>query len=359
MKKVSTPLPKQFQLFVEFIGDSGRRPNLSNSIDIWESIPKYFFSTKLVEGLRDESGHAETFEWEFSMGTKRCEVRIQPAQIKDGDGGYISVFPGVSEEIMEEVLKKLLSEQCGDHQVDKKQTLVYFTLYQLREEHGVRGRTRSIQQLKRSIDIMSGCIITLFIEGAQVYKGPILADVVRVSRESYLAEGESRWVARLPLFITEAINTLQYRQFNYGRLMSMDGQLSRWLYHRLIHKFTHTDERNNYHILYTTIEEQSGLLQGKEMHQNRKKVMDAIKELTTKGVIVAHETHEQRSPNGRTIKDVKYELYCTEAFIAEQKASNYRRKMAMEALETETKRLAALEKDKKLEKAAKRKIILK
>ena len=74
----------------------------------------------------------------------------------------------------------------------------------------VRGRTRSRNEIKHAIEVMSSCIITLYKKDKEVWKGSILQDLVTVGREEYLADATAEHVARLPLFISHAINQLEY-----------------------------------------------------------------------------------------------------------------------------------------------------
>jgi len=56
-------------------------------------------------------------------------------------------------------------------------------------------------------------------EGKEIWSGAILQDLVTVGRDDYIANTDAQHIARLPVFISNAINCLDYRQFNYTRLM--------------------------------------------------------------------------------------------------------------------------------------------
>jgi len=310
----------QYDLFSQFVANEPSE--VSNTVEIWESIPKYFFTPKQVEKLRTPTGHADPYEWKYSYNGSPCEVRIQPALIKQDDGRYKAFFPSVTEELVEEALKKILTnQQYGVHDVEKSETWVRFSLSMVQKELKIRGRSRSIKQIKHAIEVMSSCIITLCHGNKEVWKGAILQDLVTVDREEYLADTNAHHIARLPLFISHAIDKLEYRQFNYDRLMSCNEQLTRWIYKRIINRFRQASFMNDYHFMYSDLKA-SGLLQQATEGKNRVKAISALEELEKQGVLMRYEIDERKE--GRKIVDIKYTLFAAGDFIREQKAANKR-----------------------------------
>ena len=307
----------QFDLFSTFVSNDGR--NVSNTVEMWESIPKYFFTPRQVEKLRTDGGLAEPFKWEYSYNGKRCTIKIQPALIEQKDGKYKAFFPGVTEELVEEALKKILTDQRhGIHDPKNVETWVRFSLSMIQRELSARGRTRSRAEIKHAIEVMSGCTLTFYSEGKEVWRGNILQDLVTVGRDEYIADTDSLHAARLPLFISLGINQIDYRQYNYARLMGCDQQLARWIYRRLINRFKQADLTNSYHFIFSDLKA-SGLLQQGRERDNHKKVMDALQELKDK-MVLADFTAE-KTPAG----DWKYTVTATGEFVSEQKAANKRR----------------------------------
>ena len=327
-KPEKKPSPKtavksvQFDLFGQFITND--QSKVSNTVEIWESIPKYFFTKEQVKKLRAETGHADPYKWEFERDGQPCTVKIQPALIEQKDGSYKAFFPSVSEEIIEEALKKILTVQrYGMHDTKELETWIRFTLRMLQKELKARGRTRSINEIKHSIEVMSSCVITLYQGKKEVWKGSILQDLVTVGREEYIEDTESHHIARLPLFVSQSINRLDYRQFNYDRLLTCNEQLSRWIYKRLINRFKQASYMNDYHFLYSDLKN-SGLLQQATESKNRTKVLSALDELKEKGVLLRYEKDERNQ--GRKVIEVKYTVFATADFVSEQKAANKRAK---------------------------------
>lgn len=326
-KIVKTPPAKeiksvQYSLFGSFIANDTK--DISNTIELWESIPKYFFSPQMMKKLRTEAGLANPYSWEYQSNHRNFKVVIQSASIKQPDDSYLSVFPSITEELIEEALKKIFAEQNGIHDPANAESWVKFSLSGLHRELKERNRERNFAQIKRSIEIMSKCIISVYCDGQEVYSGTILSDLLPVKRKDYLADSDSTWIARLPLFVSLGINQLSYRQFNYGRIMRCDEQLSRWLYKRLINRFTQAGNDNNYHINFSEVEQSSGLLQMGSAQVKREKMLSCLRELQEVGVLTKFETKETKK--GKKIIEIKYSLYASEEFIAEQKAANKRGK---------------------------------
>src|SRR6056297_242194 len=88
----------QYDLFSHFVTND---PNeMSNTVELWESIPKYFFTPKQVKKLREPSGLAKPYKWEYLYKDIPCMVKVQPALIEQEDGSYKASFPSVTEELV-------------------------------------------------------------------------------------------------------------------------------------------------------------------------------------------------------------------------------------------------------------------
>ncbi len=311
----------QYDLFSQFI--TNNQKEVSNSVEMWDAIPKYFLTAKQQKQLRTSTGHADPYEWAYHYKSVGCMVKIQPALIKQNNGKYKAFFPNVTEELVEEALKKILTDQqYGIHDPTKAETWIKFSLSMVQKKLKARGRGRSIDEIKHAIEVMSRCNLTLYREGKEVWNGAILQDLVTVDRKAYKEDGGSLHAARLPLFISQAINCLDYRQHNHNRLMSCDNQLARWLLRtKLIPRFTQASLFTSYNILYSELK-QSGLLQQAREIDNRLKVNKAFDELVKRDVLMQWSGTVHM--NGRIIVDVKYEMSPSVKFSGEQKAANKR-----------------------------------
>lgn len=326
MEKNKTP-PKnpvksvQLDLFSQFVTND--KSEVSNTVELWESIPKYFFTSRQVKKLRTRTSHADPYKWEYKYNGIACSVKIQPALIEQKDGSYKACFPGVTEEFIEEALKKILTIQnFGIHDSNNIETWVRFSLNMIQRELKARNRTRNLNQIKHAIEVMNKCNIAVFKNSKEIWSGAILQDLVTVGRDEYLADTDTQHIARLPLFISHSINRLEYRQFNYDRLMSCDEQLTRWIYKKLINRFIQASYMTEYSFMYSDMKQASGLLQQERERDNRNKVISALNELQEKSIISSYETDERKK--GRSIIEVKYTIKAAPGFIAEQKAANKR-----------------------------------
>ena len=313
----------QYDLFSQFVSNDKNNSDVSNTVEMWEAIPKYFFTARQTAKLRTPTGHADPFKWDYSYRNIPCTVKIQPALIEQPDGGYKTFFPSVTEELVEEALKKILANQhYGLHDPRNVETWIRFSLSMLYKELKARGRSRSRNEIKHAIEVMSSCIITLYRQGKEIWKGSILQDLVTVGRDEYLADTDAQHVARFPLFISHAINQLDYRQFNYDCLMNCDGQLTRWIHKQIIHRFPQASLMNSYHFMHSALERDSGLLQQGRDIDNRRKVTDALDELIRRNVLMSYDRDMRKE--GRKIADIKYTLRASLDFVRDQKASHKR-----------------------------------
>lgn len=322
---------KQFDLFTTFFGDA---QNLSNTIELWDAIPKYAVSPRAQKKMRDQSGNLPVYEQEFLYrptmdGLPKeisCKVTIQPAHIKNPDGSYSQFYPSTDEELIEEVLKKIFTDQqFGQHTPAATESWVKFSLYMIQNELKARGKARSIDEIKKSLEILSRAVLTVQFAGQtrkMVYTNPILNDLTGVTRADYLSDPKSMWCTKLPALISKSVNELTYRQFNYGTLMSLSSQLARWFHKRLSHQYTQASLTDSYHISYSSIHRDSGLLHQSRTSANVKTVDSALEELKTAEVLMYFKKEDRRQ--GQKINDVIYTMLPTMTFRDEIKTANAR-----------------------------------
>lgn len=320
----------QYDLFTTFFGDATK---LSNTIELWDAIPKYAVSPRTQNVLRSPDNRLPVHEYKFVYATRRegrrmesaCRVAIQPASIKVGDN-YTDFYPSTDEEIVEEVIRKIFADQqCGLHNPNDTESWVRFSVQMIRKELKARGKTRSLDEIKRSIDILSKTHISLFLDDTDdpVYSAPILSDVTRVSRQKYLADTSMTWLARLPALISKSVNELTYRQFNYGVLMSLSSQIARWLHKRLSHNYTYASFMDPYEALFTSIQRDSGFLTYARTNDNLNALESAFDELRSIRILQSWKRVDERK-EGRKILDIKYSLQAHADFIKDIKAANAR-----------------------------------
>jgi hypothetical protein len=324
---------KQYDLFTSFFGDA---KNLSNTIELWDAIPKYSISARQQNKLRDSKGNLPVFEHTFEYRPTiegapteiSCELTIQPASVKNPDGSYTQYYPSTDEELIEEVLKKIFTDQqFGMHTPSTGESWVRFTLYMIQSELKQRGKTRSLDEIKTSLEILSRAVYEVKFTGAprkMIYTGQILNDMVRTTRQDYLHDPKTLWCARLPALVSKSVNELSYRQFNYGTLMSLSMQLARWFHKRLSHQYINAHVIHPYNILYTSIKRDSGLLSHTRTSSNIETVDNSLAELKKANVLMDIKKDDRRQ--GQKITDVLYILTPTMDFTDEIKTANARQR---------------------------------
>lgn len=329
MKNLPTPVRSvQYDLFSDFYGDQSK---LSNTIELWDAIPKYSCSARLQSTQRDENGRLASYEREFIYKRQDTQDEIParmvltPARIKV-DGKEVDFLPSADEELIEEVLRKFFADQaCGRHYPKEAESFVDFSLAMIAKELRLRGRSRSLNEIKRSLDIMNGCRLNLFFHGDKkkaAYKAAIIPEIMEVSREEYVTDPKGRWRVRLPFVYSSAVNKLEFRQFNYATLMSMSSALARWMHKLMSRRYVNANILQPYSLKYSSIRRDSGLLNHSRESRNKKTVIDAIEELKEQDVLMIYEV-------GASVNDPKDPLYIltpSPSFVAEVKAANKRQK---------------------------------
>lgn len=335
-KKKRTPPARvaksqQYDLFAEFLGEQAE---LSNTVEIWDAIPKYAVTARRQSAIRDEKGRLPVHEYSFEHMKRACRIEVQPASIKTEEG-FRDFYPSETDEIIEEVLRKIFADaNYGMHNAPAVESWVRFSLSMIRSELKARGKTRSIDEIKRSIEILSRTTIAFYVEDddTPIYTAPILSDLTRVNRAAYLDDPKAMWFARLPALVSKSVNDLTYRQFNYGKLMAMKSQLGRWLHKRLTHRYTNASFMQDHGLLFSTIQRDSGLLTANRITKNRKTLEDALDELVAAAVLMDWTAEERRGARNR-IDDVLYTLKADSEFVRDVKAANKRKGDAVAQLE--------------------------
>lgn len=341
-QKKTPPAPvksAQFDLFSSFFGDS---KDLSNTIELWDAIPKYAVSQKQQNHLRDGKGNLPLHDQQFEYrptgrgqpDAVRCTITIQPASIRNTDGTVTQYYPSTDEELIEEVLKKIFTDQrFGIHAPDRNESWVRFSLGMIYRELKARGKSRSYPEIIKSLEILARSVYAVQIEGPSkklAYENTILSNMTRTTRADYLEDTKALWCAQLPALVSKSINELTYRQFNYATLMSLSMPLSRWLHKRLSHNYINAGMLQPYNILFSSIHRDSGLLHHVKQSINIKTAESALEELKEKNVLWWFKKEERKQ--GRAVRDALYTLQPTNDFIAEIKAANARQRDAAKSI---------------------------
>lgn len=341
----------QLSLFQEFLCNTEEEQSrFSNSIELWDAVPRYSVSRRAMAMMRDASGNLPLQQLEFEYRQTKFNVSIQPALIeqkdkngkpkksRDGKQLTIAYYPSANEEIIEEVLRKMAADQgsgfftAGTSSV--RRSGVVFSLYRLREELKQCGHTRSYEEIKLSLDIMAGSNINITASSSAAIdaidldlpfgRSNYLAALFGVNRLDLKTDPTKKWMVHFHPFVTMCIASLSYRQFDYRRLMSHSTQLARWLHKLLILKYTFASKLKPFQIRFSTIRRDSAMLGNYVRGRKAFEMCDlSLNELKEHGVLTDINRRVEVEGRGK-ILDIIYELVPTVEFVKEVKAANRR-----------------------------------
>lgn len=323
---------RQLSLFQGFLANTeDQREALSNAVDLWDSIPRYAVSRARMGAMRTAEGFLPVMELSFNYRGRPLNATIYPAQVKTKDGKRVSFYPSAREELIEHALRKISAEQHnGFFDEPTYRSGARFSLYQLRKELEQQGHSLRYDELIEGLDILSLSAIEIGAtndDGDEAFaRSTYLAALTGVKRKDYESDRAKRWVAQFHPLVTQSIDQVTYRQFNYQRLMRCSTQLARWLISQLVLKYTQAAVLNSFEMRYSTIKRDSALLGGYKLERQAVAALDsAWDELTELGALARVVKTEQRGARSKLL-DASYVLYPSAEFAAEQRAANRRQR---------------------------------
>jgi hypothetical protein len=326
---------KQLTLFQNFLcNNKHERDLLSNTVELWDSIPRFSVTRRQQNAMRDEKTGSlpiHTINFNYMGAAFRAEIR--PAKVteiaEDGSTRTVEYYPSNREELIEDALRKIASRQSYGffQQLPNEASGVAFSMYELRGELAEQNHTMSFQEIVQSLDILHFSSISVFKENdgkAGRISAAYLPELAAVSSKQIKDDPSSKWVVHFHPFITQGIMTLTYRQFNYKLMMSLSTQLSRWLHKYLCMKFTQAGLGiPPFEIHYKTIQRDSGLLKAKHQPTTYADTAKAFDELKEKGILASWKCNKTIGPRGKVL-GIVYLLTPSSEFIKEAKAANKR-----------------------------------
>jgi len=328
-KKVLPPsekafVAKQLNLFQDFLCNPAEQDQLSNTIELWDAVPKYFINRRRQEKLRKE-GFLPSATRDFVFKGQHLTVKIRPARITV-DNQDKEFYPTAREELVEDALRKLACNP-GNGYIEKDRSGVSFSLYQLREELKKRGHTLSYYEVVESLKILVNSTIEITpLNDKALYITSPLTSLIGVSRNDLEADPKSRWYADFSSLVTEGIKQIQYRQYNYSKMMSLKSQLGRYLHKRLAHNYVQASLLHPYTITMQGIARDSGLLECARKIDNKIWLEKALEELKINEIISCYESEKMRGQRN-SLEDIKYKIFPHQNFTAEMKKANKKRKL--------------------------------
>lgn len=295
--------------------------NYSNSIELYDFIPKYVWGK--VERINDK--FLDSIKRNFECRGKKYQLTMMPARI-EFESGSKEFYPSKREELVEDALRKLMTEQQGI--MLDGEAGVAFTLYQLQKELKERGHAYSYDQLKESLEILKKVDIEIEAEDARLFFSPIETLGIKGVGD------ETQTFVRFSPLVTQSIKSGTYRMINYNKVMAYRSVIARQLHKRMSHHFTQASLTETYEILLTTIIRDFGLKPQKRLQQNLTEVEIAINEMKEKSVIINYKASKIFDSKPRTkLADVKFTFQPHFDFITDIKKANTKAKKNREIAE--------------------------
>jgi len=308
--------PQQLSLF-ELLLPQER--NLSNTIELYDFIPKYHWGK--VERIGGEFLRA--LEREFECRGQKYKVKIRPASIEDKDGVERYYYPSKREELVEDALRKFITEGQGVFLDDAAG--VTFSLYQLQEELKRNGHSYNKNEIKDALLICARTNITVTTDdGSAVLISNLFETLGLQTRESWKGTGEkTRAFVRFNSLVSKSIKSRTFRQINYEKVMSYKTVVARQLHKRMSHHYIQASISQPYHILLSTIIRDLGLTPYERLRDNLRDVQIALEEMKEKDVLLSYKVSKvlENSKRGKLI-DAKFILIPNPLFVGEVTRAN-------------------------------------
>jgi len=314
--------PKQMSLFQTFIP---RDEKYSNTIELYDAVPKYFPVKQLSE-IRINGVYLPVVTREFQHKGKFYQVEIRPARItyKNRKEKEKEFYPTYREELVEEALRKIACDNLKGIYLDNSAG-VQFTLYELKKELETRGHAINIPDLIESLKICNLASIGIQKDdGKTLMQSPIFSTLLLASKDDWLENPKKvRCYVQFNPLVTASINQITYRQFDYMKYMEYKHRLSRWLHKRLCHNYIQASLFNTYTIKMSTILRDSGTYISEIPSRNVRRIDESLNELKDKDILMSYKKEILRGKRN-SIVDIKYDLSPSLYFAEEMKKANGR-----------------------------------
>ncbi len=323
--------PPQLSLFQTFFPEQDS-DHYSNTIELYDAIPKYFSSKKRVAELRKDGVFLKSLSRRFRHKDQWYDLIVKPARIVDRHGNEKEYYPTHQEELVEEALKKIACDRLNGVFLNDTAG-VQFTLYELDKELRSQEHAMKWPDLITSLEIgRSARIMVTSLNGQVEVESAIFPVAALANREEWRNNPRHvRCCVQFNPLVTHSISKLTYRQFDYHTFMQLKNRLARWLFKRLSHNYTGASMLDPYTIMHSTIVRDSALVNTTRIRDQVRYLCDALDELKAshegehgkRRVLLAYEKQITTGPRNK-IEDVKYILTPDPNFVGQMKKANTR-----------------------------------
>jgi hypothetical protein len=318
----------QLNLFQNLLCNTDEeREQLSHAMELWDSTPRYSFNRKAMNKARVNGQYLDPQKLDFHYRGSVYTLTASPAYLEDSDGVFRHYFPGATEELVEEALRKLaIEKQAGYFDKPNYRSGVLFSLYELRQELRQRGHDRTFHDVVHALNVLAHSVLTIkpHAKGEAQITAACLPSLIAVSRAKLDSDPKSKWQVQFHPLVTASLDRLDYRQHNYHLAMSLSSQLARWLNKQLVLKYTAASVMNPFEMRYSTIRRDSHLLDRNARPRAAIALLEkAFQELEDRDVLMQFARSNVLGERGKLL-DVIFKLTPSPRFVAEVKAANKR-----------------------------------
>lgn len=308
----------QMSLF-EIIEPLSRRGEYSNTIEIYDSLPKYVW-----EQARELSDLSQ------AVITRKCWVRGNEYQIKikpaliEKNNSTVLIYAGQREELVEDALRKLAVN--GNGSLINGKAGVTFTLYELQCELKSTGHTYSLPEIKESLMVCRGATLECYSSNGDSFISSSFFPIIGLTtRGDYLAKGgDAKCYVQFNQLVNESIMNMSFRQYNYRIGMELRSPLARFIYKRMSHYWTQAAANMPYTPSLISFLTASPRDLSPRMPENIRAMKNALEALIKENIVSDYDAEQIK--NGRKVEDVRYTIRPCESFVTQVKAANHRAK---------------------------------
>jgi hypothetical protein len=306
--------------------DSLKDKNYSNTLEILD-VSGLFTSDRRTKYLPTASANELVTRRTNNYKELSIDYLISAANIEretDGVKERVFVFPGVREETIWEVCKKIATnagrgeayEMEGNAGPGKKLVGLKVGLYEIRQEAIRLGKTYSYDEIREGLNVLNKANLQIESDNGDISLDGTYFPVLAMADKNN-PDNTKMFICFHPM-VTDVIYSLNFRRYNYLEGMKFSSLYTRTIYKRLSHRWVQASVSNPYTILLSTLV--SSMKKPASTIARDKQTFEAcMNELVEAGMLDKFEMGPKKE--GRKILDWVFHLHASEKF-AKQMASN-------------------------------------
>ena len=297
--------PDQLSLFQDAFS-----PGTSNTIELYDAMPKIFASPKEMAARRKKNGgqFLDTLTRSFKHRQVEYVLTIRPARLPTKNGDEREFYPTKREDLIEQTLRQMATNPTNGIYLGGD-LAVQFSMSDLRRELERTGHGMTYENVMQGLQVNNRTTTSLATkEGDNVISSTIFPTLMHASREQWEKNPvDTKCYVKFHPLVTLSVEEFTNRHMNYDAQMRLKRTLSHYLYRRISHLYRQADFHKPYSIRLSTLVYDSKLLNSTYPSDNLKQVRLTLQEFQDTGAILGWDEEITRGANNR-IADVKFVL---------------------------------------------------